>query len=157
MNGPQEGTVRVQQRSEKADAEQNEGESESRPTARTLAEWVSLGVSALLIISMVGFLIYEGVRGQPPFVPTQVRPLAHEARRLGERYILPIEVRNLGDRTLRELEIEATYRTPEGKEETQEFTVAYLGEGSSTRLYLYLDRDPSGEKIEARAVHYLSD
>lgn len=130
---------------------------EDPPQGRALAEWVSLGISALLLLGITAFLVYEGLREPPPFIPAEVRPLVEEARRVGGQYVLPIEVRNEGDRAFRSLEIEATYRGPDGREETQEMTLDYLGERSSEKLYLYMDQDPRATPVRTRAAHYQSN
>lgn len=136
---------------------QPERRKEERSRRRTVAEWVSLVTSALLLLGVVVFLVSDGLREPPPFVPAETRPRIDHARRVGDQYVVPIEVRNGGDRTLRSLEIEATYRTADGKEETQELTLDYLGEGSTTTLYLYLDQEPGRAELEVRPAHYQSD
>ncbi|HTE20375.1 MAG TPA: hypothetical protein VK689_18580, partial [Armatimonadota bacterium] len=62
--------------------------------ARTLAEWVSLGISILLIVALAGYLLRAAARGDDPYVPTEVRPLLDQARQVGGAFILPVEIAN---------------------------------------------------------------
>ena len=129
----------------------------ARSRVRKAAEWVSFGMSVLLILGLSGFLVREGLREEPPFVPAEVRAVVNETRLIGEQFVLPIEVKNAGGRALTSLEIEATYTASDGKEETQELNVDYLGEGSEVRIFLYLDRDPRRVPVNVRAAHYQSE
>jgi uncharacterized protein (TIGR02588 family) len=128
-----------------------------RSAGRKLAEWVTMGVSALLILALAGYLVVEGMKPQPPYVRAEARPLIEQVRQQGERYILPVEVANHGERTLRDITMELRYVSPGGKEETREFTIDYLGEKSSQSLYFYFDEHPGGLQVEARPVSYRFD
>jgi uncharacterized protein (TIGR02588 family) len=125
-----------------------------RPGGRLLAEWVSLVASALLILGLAGFLLYEAVQPDDPYIGAQVRPLLDQTRQEDGRYILPVEIRNPGQRTFRDLKVEVEYVSPEGKPETQDATLDYLGEGSRQRVYFYFDEDPRGLKAKAEARVY---
>ena len=128
---------------------------DSQPSrVRTLAEWVSLGISALLILALAGYLLRESGRGDTPYVRTEVRPLLDQVRQEGSTFILPVEITNGGRRMLRALKVEVTYQGPDGKEESRELDIDYLGERSSQTVYLYFDRHPRDLKVEAKPLHY---
>ena len=143
-------------------AEKPGGEQEPKPArkisgARKLAEWVSLGLSVLLILSLAGFLTTRGLRSEPPFIAAEIRPRVEQARRLGERFVLPVELSNPSPRTLRNLRAEVEF-TPEGGEpEKREIEIDYLGQGATQTVYLYLDEDPAGLRIEATPLSYRLD
>ena len=125
-----------------------------RARGRLLAEWVSLGISLLLILGVAGFLLYEALQPSPPYVPAQARALVEETRPQDDRYIMPVEVHNGGERTLREIKIELEYTSPDGKRETRDATLDYLGERSRDRVYFYFDDDPRGLHVQAKPVTY---
>ena len=124
--------------------------------ARKLAEWVTMGISMLLILGLAGYLVFQGFQPAPPYIPAEVRALMQQVRQDGERYILPVEVANRGNRTLRDLKVEVTYLGPEGKE-TQDFLIDYLGERSQQNLFFYFDRHPAELQVETQPVSYRLD
>jgi uncharacterized protein (TIGR02588 family) len=129
-----------------------------RARHRRLAEWVSLGVSVLLIAALAGYLIFEGFRSRSPFVPVEVRIELDQAQRSAGRFILPVTVRNLGNHTLRDVRVVIEHGSPADPEKRgQDFDIDYLGERSEQRLFLYLDEDPKSLSIGARAAQYRLD
>ena len=79
------------------------GQGQGGPPAggRKLAEWVSLGGSSLLVAGIAGFLVYQAILGESEYVPATVTPQPNEVREVGGWYVLAVEVRNHGRRTLR--------------------------------------------------------
>jgi uncharacterized protein (TIGR02588 family) len=128
-----------------------------RSGPRKLAEWVSLGISLVLILGLAGCLLYEALQPHPPYVPVQVKPLLAEVREEDNRYILPIQVANRGERTLRDLTIEVEYRSEDGKSETRDIIIDYLGERSGQKVYTYFDRHPRYLRLRARPTSYRLD
>lgn len=127
---------------------------EGQSTGHKLAEWVTLGVSILLVLALGGYLAYQAVRGETPFVPASVTPLIAQAKPEGNRYILPVEVENRGARTVRDFKGELTFRTPDGRWHTREFTIDFLGEHSKEMLYFYLEHPPKDLEILAGPQKY---
>ena len=126
-----------------------------RSSRRRLAEWTSLGISLLLILGTTGYLVYQGLREEEPFVPVVVEPQLGSARQLGERYILPIKIRNAGGHTLRDLKIEIELQPPGSPQpQVQDFILDYLGERSEQTIYISLDRDPRTVPVRAAPAQY---
>lgn len=123
-------------------------------SARTVAEWISLGISILLILGMAAYLVYQGLQPHPPYLPIAVRPLWSQMEHGGGRYLLPLEVKNQGRRTARQLVVEVESTGPEGKPEKREITVDYLGERSTQKVYLSFDRDPRQAQLKAAPSYY---
>ena len=125
----------------------------ARSAKRKLAEWVSLGVSIVLIAGIAGMLLFEALRANSPFIPAEAVLQLDQVRQQNGRYILPIEVKNEGHHTLRDVRIEIAYDVA-GEQLRQDFTIDYLGEQSQQTIYVYLDHDPSGLRVEAKPVQY---
>lgn len=121
---------------------------------RKLAEWVTFGVSACIILGVSAFLAYEALQAEPKAIAPDVRPLFEQVARENGRYILPIEVHNPGQRTLRDLKVEVSWTPREGEKETVDFTVDYLGEQSRQTLYFYFDEAPQSLGVEVKPTHY---
>ena len=122
---------------------------------RKFAEWVSLALSAVIIVILAGYLLFEAVTGSGPIVPAEARVRLDQISHAGERYVVPVEVSNRGERTMRDAKVEVTHRTAQQMpSETQDFTIDYLAERSSQTVYLYFDRDPAQLDVRATVLHY---
>lgn len=128
-----------------------------RGRARTIAEWVTLALSSLLILSLAGYLVYEASRTNEPAVPVQVRAEFAEARQVDGRYILPVKIANRGRRTVQDLKIQVQYQPPDSAAETTDLQIDYLGEQSGTEAYLYFDHPPETLQIKLRPASYRLD
>lgn len=129
-----------------------------RPAGRKLAEWFSLGASALLILVLAGFLAHEAFKANAPQVPVEVGIKWNEVREVGGRFILPVEIVNRGEQTLRDLNVQLQYQPSGAAEpETREVVIDYLGERSETTLYFYFDQPPDTLQVESRPVSYRLD
>ena len=128
---------------------------QERPTRRKVAEWVTLCASILLIASVAGYLVYDLLRPQRPTVPVEVRVLTDQARAEGDLYVVPMEVHNRGSRTLSDLKVLVNWQSRGGGEtKRQDVTIQYLGEGASTKAYLYFDQHPRELHINAQPFGY---
>lgn len=123
-----------------------------RSLPRRLAEWVSLAISVLLILTTATFLVIEGFRGESELVPVEIRVL-QTSNRNGKR-IVTVEVRNLGEQTVRNLTGEVMVTPPGGQEGSHEFTIDYLGVNSRQEVYLFVDSSSPDPRITAQPLTY---
>lgn len=121
---------------------------------RTIAEWVTLGLSAAIVAGLAGYMLYHALRSDAPYVPAEVRPLMDQVSQEGDTYFLPVEIHNNGRRTLRDFTAELTYRTPDGSRQTREIKLDFLAERARETRYFYFDHDPRDLQVEARPVGY---
>lgn len=107
-------------------------------------EWVVLGVSAAVVIGLVGFLIVDGItdEGRPP--APRVTLMAEAAYVAPGAWILPATVTNDGDRAAEQLVLRAT-ATVDGVEEENEVTVDYLPPGTDVQVSFGFSAEPEGE------------
>lgn len=131
-----------------------QAEKRRRSALRTSAEWVSLAISSLLLAGVVVYLIRAALQPRLLHQLAVAEPRLTEARQLGEVWVLPVEIRNPGDRTLRNLVVEVTHRGAGGEEEKQELTLDYLGERSKTQVFVYVEDDPAGLDFKAQPLNY---
>jgi uncharacterized protein (TIGR02588 family) len=112
-------------------------------------------VSALLILVLTGFLLFEATRPSSPHVFPVVRALPDTSRSSGGLYTLPVEVRNPGGTTLQSLRLVLTYTAADGKPRESDLDLDYLGERSTEKVYFLLVEDPRTLKdLEVRPDHY---
>lgn len=135
------------------------GHDSKRSTGRKLAEWVTLGVSILLVLGVAGYLAYHAISADDPYVPVRVTPALDQARDLsgGQQFVLPVRIQNFGSRTIKDFQAELRWRSPSGREETRQFKIDYLGEHSAQEQFIYLDDDPRTLGIRARPLQYSVD
>lgn len=132
----------------------DKGNTADRPRGRKFAEWVTLSLSALIVAAVATFLVVEAVRRDSPFVPVHVRVLTNQARETAGRYVVPVEVRNDGRQTLKDLKVQVTYRGPGGAPQTSDVLIDYLGEGAPQKVYLHFDRPPAELQVKAEPFAY---
>ena len=107
-------------------------------------EWVALLLSGVLVLSVVGFLVVDGLRdeGHPPEPVVVLRP--DEAYATDHGWILPATVSNSGDTAAEALVLRATV-TVDGAEEESELTVDYLPAGTEVEVSFGFSGQPDGE------------
>jgi uncharacterized protein (TIGR02588 family) len=131
-----------------------------RAARRRLAEWVSLAISVALIAGIAAYLVTQGVRQQSPLLPFDVRIETERAVRRGERFVLPVMIKNLGDHTARDVRIVVEHQPRGGgggEKQEQDFDVDYLGEHAEQQIFVYLDEDPKTMTVSAKVVQYRLD
>lgn len=119
-----------------------------------LAEWVTLGVSVVIVAAAAGYMVYLAVRDSPRHVPADATLRLGEARQAQGRYVLPVEARNRGRRTLRDFQAELRYTPPGGQPEKREFKLDYLAAGATQTVYFYFDRPPAELNLEVSPQSY---
>jgi uncharacterized protein (TIGR02588 family) len=139
---------------EREDRGQRSGSREGRPAGRKVAEWVTMGVSLVLVLGVAGFLVYEGMNGDGVFVEADVKVLVEQAVERGGKYVVPIRVENRARRTLKDFQVRVTYRSAGGEKESEDVVIDYVGEREGATVYVYIDRHPRGAGVEARATGY---
>ncbi len=107
------------------------------PQARAL-EW-GFGVgSAILVVLLLGYLAYQGIRTQnPPGFALEVR----QVERVGTAYQVSVEVRNTGDSTAADVAVRGV--AGGGEPETSETVLDFLPPRSARQAVLLFTRDPA--------------
>jgi len=116
------------------------------------AEWIVAAVSAALVLSVVGYLIYDGVRhpATPPDVTVQVDSI----QSAGPGYLVRVRAVNRGRTTAADVILEGELRADTGRVETSETTVDYVPAGGEQGAGLYFTNDPRRHRLELRAHGY---
>ena len=107
-----------------------------RPT--TGAEWVTFGVSAVIVLAVIGAILSQVAATSSP--PSPVVEVDAAEERDG-RYVVPVAVRNGGDDTAQDVQVTATLTTDDG-ETTSDQVVAFLAGGEEQRLEFVFEDDP---------------
>ena len=108
------------------------------PQARAL-EWGFGVVSGVLVIALLIYLAYQGIRPQePPSFTLSV----HHVERLGDGYHVAIAVRNVGDSTAAEVAVRGALASG-GDPETSETVLDFIPPRSTRQSVLLFAHDPA--------------
>ena len=118
----------------------------------SLAEWIAAAVSAVLVLGVIGFLIYEGVLSSqtPPDVTIEVDSILPA----GPGHLVILEAQNTGRSTAADLVVQGELMADSGRVEISETTIDYVPGGGKQRAGLFFTRDPRGLKLRLRALGY---
>jgi uncharacterized protein (TIGR02588 family) len=116
------------------------------------AEWIVAALSAALVLGVVGFLIYDGVRS--PSTPPDVTIEIDSIQQAGPGYLVLFRARNRGHSTAAEVVVEGELEADTGRVETSETTIDYVPAGGQQRAGLFFTRDPRRLRLKLRAHGY---
>jgi uncharacterized protein (TIGR02588 family) len=116
------------------------------------AEWIVAAVSAALVLGVLGFLIYDGVRH--PSTPPDITIEIDSIQPAGPGYLVLVRARNRGRNTAADLIVEGELESDTGRVETSQTTIDYVPAGGLQRAGLYFQRDPRTLKLRLRAHGY---
>lgn len=121
---------------------------------RTTAEWVTFGVSLVLLSGLVGLVIFVSLtRGDRPST-IKVEPVLNEVRQSEDAYYLPINITNDGDMAVGDVEVALSLASEGSEPETIAFTVLFLAGGESAQEIVVFSQDPSkGELSQVVGFH----
>lgn len=107
-------------------------------------EWVALAVSVLVILSIAGFLLVDGVRddGVPPMPSIELH--RGDAYETASGWIVPATVTNEGDEAAEAVSLLARASVG-GTEEESEVVIDYLPAGTSVEVGFAFSAEPQGE------------
>ena len=116
------------------------------------AEWIVAAASAALVLAVLGFLIYDGVRHPvtPPDITLEVDSIATA----GPGYLVLFRARNRGRSTAADVLVEGELQVDTGTVETSETTIDYVPGGGEQQAGLYFAHDPRRLRLRLRAHGY---
>jgi uncharacterized protein (TIGR02588 family) len=121
------------------------------PTTST-AEWIVAISSAALVLGVLGFLIYDGVRspGTPPNVTIEIDSI----QSAGPGYLVLFRARNGGNSTAAGVVVVGELEADSGRVESSETTIDYVPAQGEQGGGLYFARDPRRLRLRLRAQGY---
>lgn len=119
----------------------------SRWSSRSTPEWVTFGLSLLLLLVVVAMLAVQMLDGNEPAAPTATVVDA-EIEPRGGRFVVPVEVTNEGDRGAQGVEVSAELVVG-GETADASQTIDFLGAGEIVTLIFLFDDDPRSGELSA--------
>ena len=116
------------------------------------AEWIVAALSAALVLGVVGFLIYDGVRS--PATPPDITVEVDSIQPAGPGYLVLFRAENRGRSTAAGVVVEGELQADTGQVEVSETTIEYVPAGGRQRAGLYFSHDPRRLRLKLRAQGY---
>lgn len=127
----------------------------SRTALRTTAEWITLAVSTLIVVGLIGLTSYFYVTSPGTPAAVEVEPRLAETYQAGSRYYLPLTIRNTGGDTGEEIRVRVSVTDSSGRQESAEVMIQFLAGGGTSRAVTAFGSDPRQGQLEAVVVSYL--
>ncbi len=128
---------------------------QSDRSERSSAEWVTLAVSSLIVLGLIAVTTYFYLTASDTPVAVQVEPRLSETYQAGDRFYLPISVRNLGGQTGTDVRVRVSLTGADGRQESAEVLVNFLAGGGTSKAVVSFGSDPRQGQIEAGVTSYL--
>lgn len=120
---------------------------------RNWLEWIVFSICAVIVLFVAGALIYDASQNgtSQPIVSVELG----SGERAGEGYMVPVTVRNDGDASAEEVEVEVTLTSEAGGEEKSSLTFQFLPRRSHRKGWvLFMDNPAMGAELKARTVGF---
>ena len=123
----------------------------SAPTT-SVAEWIVAVVSTAMVLAVLGFLIYDGLRSPrtPPVVTIEVDSIQNA----GPGFVVLFRARNSGRSTAAEVVVQGELEADSGRVETSETVLDYVPAEGEQGGGLYFRHDPRRSRLRLRAQGY---
>lgn len=119
--------------------------------ARTTAEWVTFGISVAILLLVVGLIATQATGTDSPALPRVLKTGPVERR--GDRFLVPVEIRNEGGATAETVQVTAELTVGEEKLEADQ-TVEFLAEGERAEVVFVFEDDPGTGELVVRVSSY---
>ena len=109
-----------------------------------LAEWVTFGVSAAIVLAVIGAILLQVAHAPAPAAPDVVVGKVEERN---GAYVVPVVVRNTGDATAENVQVNATLTLDDG-EVAADQVIDFLAGGEREELAFVFEDDPDDGELE---------
>lgn len=128
---------------------------EQQRKGRTTVEWITLGISVMIIASLVGLISYLYVSGGSTPAIIEVKPQFDQIRKVQDRYYVPVEITNVGGETAEEVTVQISLESANGQTESAEVTIDFLAGQDRANATVAFGEDPSQGEVTVDVVSYL--
>jgi uncharacterized protein (TIGR02588 family) len=132
--------------------QQRNNDSQHQPPERTLAEWVTFGIAALILLAIIGGVIYDW-SAMPPSPPVLTIRQTDDVREESGQFYVHFEVENSGGDTAEAVQVIGALRVG-SEEQTGEQQIDFLSGGETAEGAFVFTRDPAEGELELRVASY---
>ncbi|MGI8933388.1 TIGR02588 family protein [Leptolyngbya sp. BC1307] len=134
-------------------AEQGTTDSKAARSARSLAEWVTLSLSALVLTAIISLVLYDWQisRSLPPAFQVE---MAKTTRLTEGHYYVPFTLHNTGGRIARTVQVVAKLHLPDNSDETGEQQFDFLSGNERKRGEFVFEHNPQAGELVIRVASF---
>lgn len=132
---------------------QSQAQTRSEPQRRSPAEWVTFGVAALIVSTIIGLVIYDWV-SVPPTPPTFQLTQSGPIRAEGGQFYVPFSVTNSGGDTAEAVQVIAELRVDGEVVEDGTQEIDFLPGHEVQEGAFVFSRDPQQGELTLRVASY---
>jgi uncharacterized protein (TIGR02588 family) len=133
---------------QRPDQNQNSSQSQDIP----ISEWIAAIIGLILVVSAIGFLVYEIVRGDDE--PPQLKISVTSNTAVGNQHLVKFIIVNHGGVTAAGVTVEGQLSENGQMIETATTTVSFVPPDSSRAGGLFFSHNPDSLQLEIRATGY---
>ena len=132
------------------------GQQEKRQSSgRSGAEWTTLSISTAILLILIGLISYQYLAGSNQPAHIEVRPQLQQVRQAGDRYYLPVEVTNTGDKTAEDVRVGVSLTSAGSGKASSQLRFMFLAGHETSRGTVVFKEDPSKGDLSVDAVSFL--
>jgi len=134
-------------------SEKNDRNSRWLSVRKNWLEWGVFAVSAVLVVGVLGYLVYDGAgsNGDSPRIAVTLGAPEQQA----DVYVIPVTIRNTGSHTAEQVAVEVELEGIDGGREVATLELDFLPREGSRRGWVTFRSDPrSARTLRARATSY---
>ena len=116
-------------------------------------EWVVFAASLVLVLSTLGYLVYDGARlgNAPPNIQFQLGKPQPQLN----HFIVPVSLTNQGDETAVGVQVEVVLESGGQEQESAQFEIAFLPRHSTREGWVTFETDPrTVDEMKARVLGF---
>lgn len=128
-------------------------EGEDSAGQRSLAEWITFGVAAAILSTVIGLVLYVwlGQQRQPPILSVTYEKTI---RQVDGQFYVPFILKNKGGETVESVRVIAELETTNGVKEQGEQEVDFLSGGEEQEGAFIFNKNPQNGKLSLRVTSY---
>ncbi len=134
------------QQKDQQQGNQSQSNSQSEPKSekhqRTTAEWITLGVSAALILGLIGLITWLYFRETSNQILLEVHPQMDAVFTHNGQYYLPVKLSNTGDETAANVWVALKLTGSQGSAETAEINISFIPAHGTHQAGVSFSNDP---------------
>lgn len=134
------------------DGEQSQGRARQK---RSAAEWTTLALSLAVIGLLVGLVSYTYLDEDYREVLIDIQPRLDEIRHEQDRFYLPVEVTNLGERTAEDVRVRFSLVDSDRQPQITELTIGFLPGNGTESGVLVFGSDPATATLTVESISYI--
>lgn len=129
------------------------GKTAAPSVARSIAEWLTLAISSLVLLLVIGLVLYDWQisKDLPPAFQVEV---SNTIRLIEGQYYVPFTLQNTGGRIARTVQVTAELNLPDGSDENGEQQFDFVSGNERKQGGFVFEHDPTAGDLTVRVASF---